>query len=269
MPHCDAPDGTRIHYEIRGDRGPWVVMLQGLCLSSRFWFDVPDDLAGDPEMAHRVLLVDNRGTGRSDRAKPPYRMAALASDVIAAMDAAGVDRAVVAGISFGGMIAQHVALRHPDRVTGLVLLATTPGLPHGRPPAVEVIRTFLRLPFAKGREASKHLVRLMIPDREVHRARELFARWPEAVKADPIERLTFLAHLSAVLGHSTGFRLRKIQCPTVVVGGAEDVLIPPHNARALAKLIPGAHLEILEGVGHAIPMLDRDVVRRAVRRLSA
>jgi pimeloyl-ACP methyl ester carboxylesterase len=129
--------GARIHYEVHeshaGPGAPAVVLIQGLGLSSRFWFDLPDRLR--PKW--RVVLLDNRGVGRSDRPRGPYRMAAMADDVAAVLNAAGVQRACIVGISLGGMIAQHVALRHPARVAGLVLLATTAGFPHARLPPID------------------------------------------------------------------------------------------------------------------------------------
>jgi pimeloyl-ACP methyl ester carboxylesterase len=87
MAYAFGRHGNRIYYETRGDTGPWVVLIQGLGLSSRFWFDQPERLlAATP--SYRVLLVDNRGVGRSDRAAHAFRVADMADDVAAAMRAA-------------------------------------------------------------------------------------------------------------------------------------------------------------------------------------
>ena len=108
--------GARIHYTEHGTRGrgPAVVLIQGLGLSSRFWFDVPELLAHDPHGPRYVLAIDNRGTGRSDKPRRLWTMGTMADDVVAVLDHAGVESAFVVGISMGGMIAQHVALRHPS-----------------------------------------------------------------------------------------------------------------------------------------------------------
>lgn len=244
-----------------------MVLLQGLGLSGRFWFDTPDELAAE---GRRVLTPDNRGTGGSDRPGGVYRMRDLADDVAAVLDDAGIDRAYVMGISLGGMIAQHVALRHPDRVRGLALLATTPGLPHGRLPHPRALATLLSIPFLmRRRESTRSFYRLILPDKHVGRAPELLAGWPAAVRADPLRAGTFLRQFGAAATHSTGFRLRDVACPTLVVTGDEDVLIPPSNSHFLAKRIPRSRLWILPETGHGIPIQDRGVARRALVELEA
>ena len=115
---------VRIHWESHGEsRGPAVVLVQGLGLSSRFWFDQPARLSKH----QRVITLDNRGTGRSDKPRRPYRLPQMADDVARVIREANAGPAIVVGISMGGMIAQHVAMRHPKDVAGLVLIATTPG----------------------------------------------------------------------------------------------------------------------------------------------
>jgi pimeloyl-ACP methyl ester carboxylesterase len=266
MAFATGHGGARIHYETFGEKGPVIVLIQGLGLSSTFWFDLPQRLvAATPP--YRVVVLDNRGVGRSDRPRGVYRMDQMADDVAAVLDAAKIERAYVVGISMGGMIAQHVALRHPKRVEGLVLMATTPGLPHGRPPSPRALATLLTLPLARKRDAGIALSRILLPKRHQARAREIMARWPAALAAEPTRPLSFFAQFGAVLRHSTGFRLRRIQCPTVVVTGADDILVPPVNSRVLAKKIRGATLEVLPDVAHGIPLMDERVVHRAIARM--
>jgi 3-oxoadipate enol-lactonase len=270
MPFASGPGGVRIHYEALGADGPAVVLIQGLGLSSRFWFDVPERLATGPD-PWRVLVPDHRGVGRSARPIGPYFMRTLADDVAAVLDHAGVERAYVAGISLGGMIAQHVALRHPSRVAGLVLLSTTAGFPYVRLPRLRALASFLSLPLTgrlRRRELDRSFARLLLSRKDLHRAGELLAGWPDALQTDPTSLRVFAAHFAAVLGHSTGWRLRRIACPTVIVTGDDDVLLPHHNSRLLAKLLPGAHLEIVSG-GHIVPANDPECVRRALDRARA
>ncbi len=268
MPFAIGPRGTRIHYRLVGETGPFVVLLQGLGLSSTFWFEQPELLSDDPKDPHRVLLIDNRGAGRSDAPRGRYRMADMADDVAAAMTAAGVHSAIVVGISMGGMIAQHVALRHPDKVDGLVLMATTMGLPHGRLPGARAIAMLLTMPLG-GKKAGAKLARLLLHEKHLPQAREVLKEWGPAMMASPMRPHAFFGQLSAVLGHSTGFRLGKVRCPTVVVTGSDDLLVPARNSELIARRLPNATLEVMPDTGHGIPLLDRGVVKRAIARLRA
>jgi pimeloyl-ACP methyl ester carboxylesterase len=241
-----------------------VVLIQGLGLSGRFWFVLPEELAAS---GYRVLVPDNRGTGKSELPRRPFRMSAMADDVAAVLDAEGIERTVVAGISMGGMIAQHVAIRHAPRVEGLVLMATTCGLPHGKLPGPRAIKTLLSLPFARGREASRLMAELLLPAHEIRNAREHLADWPAAMREEPPRPQSFFMQLGAVLTHSTGGRLSEITCPTIVMTGEHDILVPPDNSAIIASLIPRATLERLPECAHAIPALDRKCLSRAIQHV--
>jgi pimeloyl-ACP methyl ester carboxylesterase len=253
---------AKIHYEVRGEAGPAVVLLQGLGLSSRFWFDVPDRLRA--HAPRRVVLVDNRGTGRSGR--PPLQVATMADDVALVLDDAGLEGAIVVGISMGGMIAQHVALRHPARVKGLLLLATSPGAFANTLPSPATIARLISLPF---RRSSRTLTRLLLPESKWGSAREIFRDWPNAFRDDPTHPATFAAHLIAASTHYAARGLPRIACPVIVAAGTHDVLIPRENAESLARRIPDAELELVEGAGHALIAEDRELVCRLVARLEA
>ena len=272
MPHATSGGGVRVHYEVHPSRvapapeRPTVVLVQGLGLSSRFWFDQPQLISQHEERPQRVVVLDNRGTGKSDRPRGPYTMAQMADDVAAVIEAAALESVIVVGISMGGMIAQHVAMRHPGKVRGLVLLATTPGLPWATPPMPRAVATLLSLPLM-GDLRSSRAQRLLLPKSEWHRGDEHLARWPGALAADPITMAAFLSQFYAAVTNWTGGGLAKIACPTVVVTGAEDVLVPPRNSRQIARRIPRSHLEILPDVAHAVPLLRPEIVCRSLRKL--
>ena len=271
MPFATGAGGARIHYETRGETGrtgvPTAVLIQGLGLSSRFWFDIPDRLASGRDPWH-VLTPDHRGVGRSGRPFGTYLMGRMADDVAAVLDHAGVERAYVVGISLGGMVAQHVAIRHPSRVAGLVLLATTAGFPHVRLPSPLTLARFLALPMngqLRQSQVGPSFARLLLARRDVPRAHELLAGWPAALQTEPTSLPVFAAHFAAILGHSAAWGLRRIACPTVIMTGDDDALLPQENSRVLARLIPGAYLEVVPG-GHIIPASDPDCVARALAR---
>ena len=266
MPFVSRP-AARIHYATHGQKGdPAVVLLQGLGLSSRFWFDIPQMVAGDPVRARHVITIDNRGTGKSGRPRPPWTMSTMADDVAAVLDDAGVDQAIIAGVSMGGMIAQHVALRHPGRVRGLVLLATTAGFLAGALPEAASLYYLLTLPFG-GRRASINMARLLLPRSKWERAKEIFREWPSAMRDDPTSPGTFAAHVFAASTHFVAPWLSRIDCPVLVCAGADDALIPKRNAEALVRRLPWAELELLPDTGHALFAEDRDLVRRLVGRV--
>jgi pimeloyl-ACP methyl ester carboxylesterase len=258
---------VRIHWESRGeDRGPAVVLIQGLGLSSRFWFDQPERLlkAG----VRRVITLDNRGTGRSEKPRRPYRLPQMADDVARVIREAEAGPAIVVGISMGGMIAQHVAMRHPRDVHALVLLATTPGLPHAKLPHPSTIGWLLRAPMQRRNPAAiRRFNRLLLPEHELERAHVHLARWPEALSHDPLSMETFVRHFFAVMTNWTGERIGRIEHPAVVVHGEDDILIPPENGVRLARLLPRGELLMLPRVAHAVSLLAPDVISRAIDRL--
>lgn len=264
MPYVTARDGCRLHFTDHG-RGKPVVLVQGLGLSGRFWFDLPETLASD----YRVIVPDNRGTGRSEPSRRPFMMRTLGDDIASVLDACEVDSAYVAGISMGGMIAQHFAIRHPQRARGLVLMATTPGLPHGRIPPLKSLLTLLSMParINGDAEAALPLAKLLVPEMHWGRAAELFSGWEAAISESPLNPIAFVHQFAAITAHSTGRDLKKITCPTAIITGDSDRIVPPFNAHVLAKGIPHATLEVLKDVGHAIPTLDKGVVARALLRL--
>lgn len=268
MPFAYGPRKHRIHYRIFGDEGPPVVLVHGLTLSGRFFFDIPENLAARQPNPYQVVVLDNRGTGDSAVPRRPYPMRHMADDVAAVLDAANIERAIVLGISMGGMIAQNVALRHADRVAGLVLMSTSPGLPVGRLPRPEVIKILLGSAVNRPRDLTP-LAKLLLPEREMHRKHELLARWPEALRAHRTPPRAMAQQLGAIATHVAAPRLHKIRCPTHVVAGAEDVLLPAKNAELIAKRIPGATLEILPEVGHSVPALVPDIVERSLDRVLA
>ena len=127
---------SRIAYELRGARRwrrSWLVLIQGMGFDRHGWEPVLRNLGRH----FRLVLVDNRGSGRSDLPPGSFGVADMAGDILSVLDGAGIRRAHVMGVSLGGMVAQEMAVDYPERVGDLILVSTTPGWPFAYPmPAV-------------------------------------------------------------------------------------------------------------------------------------
>jgi 3-oxoadipate enol-lactonase len=236
---------ARLHFDSTGD-GPAILLVMGLGLPGAAWWRTIPVLAG----GFRVISFDNRGSGRSDRPVGLLSIADMAADAVAVLDAAGVARARVYGMSMGGMIAQELALRHPDRVSALVLGATSQGGASATPPDAETLAFLGRragLPDDEGRWASvPYVYSVRTRSEGGDRIGEDFAhRRSYAFHPDG-----YRAQLFAAMGHDTGARLGDLAVPALVVHGAEDRMVPPANGRALAAAIPGAELLLLDDAAH-------------------
>lgn len=259
--------GTRLCYVQRGE-GPTVVLVQGLGLPGRMWLELPQSLL---DHGFSVVIPDNRGTGHSAASWPPYTMARLAGDLAAVMRDSGATPAIVVGLSLGGMIVQHLVLRQPRLVRGLVLAATSCGLPHGKFPN---LRLGVLLPRAlRGdRRALEEVRGLLVHPSSLAANPRLFELWDRQMSpaAGPtVSWQGMLGQLTAHTAHSTGFRLGRIRCPTVVIAGEDDRILPAENSRILARRIPGAELVMLPQAGHAFPLERPGQLLEAIRRVHA
>jgi 3-oxoadipate enol-lactonase len=255
-----ARNGTvAVHYESTGTGAP-VLLVMGLGMNATGWWRTVPVLAA---AGLRVLTFDNRGVGRSARPPGPYTTAAMAEDAISVLDAAGVERAHVYGISLGGMIAQEIALRHPDRTARLVLGATTPGGRTATPADGATLEFFQR----RGQMPAEEAVWASVPYNYSARTRaERGDRIAQDIRERlrfPIEPAPYAAQLAAALAHDAHDRLAQVAAPTLVVHGDADVMVPPIDGRLLASLIPGAQLLELTGAGHLYttdePTADRKI----------
>ena len=241
-----------LHYESTGAGAP-VLLVMGLGMNATGWWRTIPILA---DAGLQVVAFDNRGVGRSDRAPGPYSTSVMADDAVAVLDAVGVERAHIYGISLGGMIAQEIALRHPDRVDRLVLGATTPGGAGAIAPDARTLEFLQR----RAQMPAEEAVWASVPYNYAPRTRaergDLIAQDIRQRLRFPIEPEPYAAQLAAGLGHDTNGRLSGILAPTLVVHGKHDVLVSPANATVLAELIPGAQLIELPGAAHLYPTDD-------------
>lgn len=226
-----------------------------------------------------VIRYDQRDTGRSvtyEPGKPEYTGRELVEDAVGILDALGLERAHLVGISMGGGTAQLVALDHPERVASLTLISTSPAVPSERdlPPMSEEIQAYFSAPPPEPDWADRAAVLEYV----VESARPYAAGsrpfdeepWRELARRDLDRSIDIAAsmrnHFLLGEGPGSGKQLSEIAAPTLVLHGSEDPLFPYGHAEALAEEIPNAELVPLEQTGHELPREIWDVVVPAILR---
>ena len=257
----------RLCYEIRGS-GPRILFLTGTGSDLRL---PPNPFQRRLEADFEVLMLDQRGMGQSDKPDVPYSMAEYAEDAAALLEVLGWGPCPVLGYSFGGMVAQELALREPQRVARLVLLSTTSGGAGGASYPLH------ELAGMAPQERSRRMVELGDTRRDAawqHANAQMFASLvDEALGAlqlgadEPNRDIGARRQLEARRAHDTWERLSRLQMPVSVFGGRYDGIAPADHQRALAQRIPGARFELFEG-GHLFFLQDTQAypaIRAALR----
>lgn len=245
MPHLDV-NGRELYYERRGSGEP-LLLIQGMTGNHMHW--------GEPflsliEPDFDAVYYDHRGIGRSAAVTDPFTIVDLADDAVAVLDRLEIENAHVMGISMGGMTAQEVALRHPDRLRTLTLGCTFAGGPDSTPTDPAVVTRLGEL-FMAGKvgEAFAEGLRFNVSAEFAADERNI-APFREIAEELPMELPIMMAQLQAISSHDTTARLHEITAPTLIVHGSADQILPVANAHHMAELMPDARLEIFEGVGH-------------------
>lgn len=241
-------DGVKIHYDVRGAGDP-LLMVMGLGSSSATW---PPTLVDELARSFRVITYDNRGTGLSDKPDVPYSLDLFAADAIALLDALGLDRAHLFGVSMGGMISQELALRSALRLQTLTLGCTTFGGKNAVPPPPESIKL---LTAPREGASEEEIIRrgwpLAYTPAFIQNHRDVLEAAIPRLLAHPTPVYAYKRHIDATYGLKTYDRLPNIATPTLVVTGSDDVLIPAKNSELLAARIPGAKLHVIPNAAHA------------------
>jgi pimeloyl-ACP methyl ester carboxylesterase len=277
-----------IAYETFGDpTNPALLLVMGLATQMIAWND--DFCADLAERGFYVIRFDNRDVGRStamrdlpvptvrqlalrDRKAAGYTLSDMAGDAIGLLDELGIDKAHVVGASMGGMIAQTIAIEHPDRVLSLASIMSNTGSRWTGQPKVALYRVLLGTP-PKEREAFiDHIVGVYTAigskgfDRDEADLRRVAALSYDRGR-NPAGSARQLAAIIAS-GDRTE-RLRKLDVPTVVIHGTADRLVNPSGGRATAKAIPGARLVPIAGMGHDLPRGAWPQIIRAITENAA
>lgn len=240
-----ATNGIQMHVADTGAGRP-LVFLHGLGWDHLLWQSATRRFAG----AYRVIAGDTRGHGESDKPAGPYTIATFADDWHGALAALGVRDACLVGFSQGGMIAQWLAVRHPEDVGALCLVSTSCRVDPG---VREKLEERIRIARVEGAAAAAHAAAGSVfssgyaaahPD-----AIERFVAWRAAMAQEPLFEAT-----RAGVGFDVSKELARVSVPTLVVYGDEDALTPPAVVKQVAAAVPGAELIGVPGAGHMIPV---------------
>lgn len=274
MPSVSA-NGIQIEYETFGESvSPPLLLIIGLAGQLIFWDEeLCEQLA---QQGHFVIRYDNRDVGLSSKSeeagvpnmrtiealmqgeaiKPPYTIEDMAEDAVGLLDALGIKKAHLCGMSMGGMIAQTVAIRHPRRVLSLISIYSTTGnpeLPQPKPEAME----FLLTPPPEEREANiEYTLKLF---RTIAGPGFPFdEKWHRKMAVQAYDRAFYPQGVARQFAAILAQRNRKaalalISVPTLVIHGTDDPLVPVECGKDTAEAVPGAELKIIDGMGHDLP----------------
>jgi pimeloyl-ACP methyl ester carboxylesterase len=238
-------DGVRLHWEERGEGTP-LLLVMGATYSGEMWYPAIDDLA----TRHRVIWFDNRGTGQSESTRVAS-ISDMAQDALAVLDAAGVERAHVYGVSLGGVVVQQLALEAPERVLSLVL-GCTGILTDDKPRAPRAFNLLLRLPrsvkLAMGRSGYGSAA-----------SAERIAKDQDVLRAEVTVLQSLIAQQDALRAYSVSReQVATLTMPTLVLHGTQDRLVRLAWGQELAEVLPDARLITYEGAGHNYLMAAGD-----------
>ena len=250
MPLAKVGD-INLSYNVRGDGQP-LILIAGFATAQNAWFPLLRAFSKH----YRVVTFDNRGIGGSDKPTGPYSTKMMASDTIALMNHLGIDRAHILGGSMGGMIAQHIAIDHPQRVDKMILFSTSAG--------GQLLRDML---FDLAEAATPNWNRSK-SDLAGADLRKLTAAIASRSFNQPFNRLVIVplaklmlkldtskvpaGQIDAMMAHNVLDRLHLIKAPTLVLTGNKDRLMPPQSSKVLASRIKGAKLVVIDGGSHAL-----------------
>jgi len=247
--------GAKIYWDDEG-KGLPILLIMGLGWPSYLWYRTRPVLSA----RYRTIALDNRGVGQSDAPPGPYPIALMAADAAAVLDAAGVKRVHIFGLSMGGMIAQEFALQYPNRVQSLILGCTSPGGTHAvlaEPAATQLLFSRGLSPEDFSKAINSFIYDSGTPKERIDQDFVLRKRWyprPEG----------YIAQLHGILAWEAYSRLPQISAPVLVIHGESDRLVPPANGRIIAERIPGAKLVMIPHASHILGTDQPDAAHHAV-----
>ncbi len=238
--------GREFHYERAGSGEP-LLLIQGMSGTHVSW---GEPFKGALEEDFDVLAFDNRGIGLSAPVDGPFTIVEMAEDTAGLLDALGLESAHVVGISMGGMIAQELALAHPQRLRSLTLGCTYCGGPGSQLMPEENLQKLV-VGMASGDRDKAIRAGYEVNLSPAFRAEEAhYAAFHEMATTVPAAKATIELQAQAIFGHDTSGRLGEISIPSLIIHGTKDGVLPFPNGELIASLMPAAGFEVFDGIGH-------------------
>ncbi len=250
-------DGARVAYDDVGE-GPCLVLVHSFLCDGSMWAPQVPVWAE----RHRVLNVELRGHGGSRPSHAPFTVYDLLEDVVAVLDACGIERAVWVGLSTGGFVALRAAIFRPRRVAGIVVMDAAAGMEpiwnRMKYRAMAQGARLLGIPRFR-----RQIERIMFGPTSRRNRPDLVARWSAGLQAFDVEETVI--GLRAIIGRdSVEARLSEIDVPSLILVGAEDASQPHHLSQRMADRIPSAELVSVPGAGHLTALENPEAVTTAV-----
>jgi pimeloyl-ACP methyl ester carboxylesterase len=247
LPQATIGD-LKIHWESYGRKEP-LLLISGVGGGTWSWEESIQALS--PHF--RIIVFDNIGAGRSSMPDRPYTIKEMADHAAAVLDAAEIRRAGVMGLSMGGMIAQELTIRHPDRVRRLVLGCTHCGKSRRIPPRPDVIQKFADNNGLSPDEIIDKNLMLLVTSQFLKSESDALKRYKERQRKAPFQPdYALKRQLDAIGGFDACERIHNIQIPTLILTAERDLLVPPENGRLLSIRIPNAMVKSFADAGHLI-----------------
>ncbi|APU29333.1 3-oxoadipate enol-lactonase [Ectopseudomonas alcaliphila JAB1] len=243
MPYFDN-DGCQLHYEEYGHGSP-LLLVHGLGSSTRDWeYQIPV-LA----QHYRVLALDVRGHGRSDKPRETYRIADFAEDVAALIEHLQLPPVHLVGISMGGMIGFQLGVDRPELLRSLTIVNSGPEVKaKSARDWLEIAKRWTLSRLLSLDTIAKALGKLLFPKpQQAELRRKIEERWPQN------DKRAYLASLDAIIGWGVRERLDRITCPTLVISADHDYT-PVERKREYVAEMPNARLLVIENSRHATPL---------------
>lgn len=248
MPYAKVND-INMYYEIHGEGEPLVLI----------WGWGSNTNMSSPHFPvlsehYKVIAIDNRGAGKSDKPDIPYTMEIMASDIAKLLEIIEVDKAHILGASMGGGIAQFFALDYPDKVISLILACTAPGLKRSIPSERNPLTRLSPEERAKQspEETIKGIIDSCLTEEFIKNNPERVEYYISLLSTNPPNPIGMKRQSEAMLEAPDIYdSLPDITAPTLVIAGDKDITVNPENSRLLASIIPNSELVLMKNLGHS------------------